>query len=252
MMDSDFQDEAMRPGPNSWRLWRQPVLFLLGPGLATLAISLILQHWPPAYPVPSQGAALGPAFVAIVLGAGALGVFLSGSVGFPGAPGAAGGWRRLLVWALGAGIAFGAVAVAADAAWGVSDSVARQLGLRSIHVAFPASLGVYAAFAVAGECFYRLAPIPIAMWLVGRVSRGPRTTAATFWVLAVLTSLVEPAQQLSIALANPTGGAALGLAIFGVNLEEAYLFRRFGWPAPLATRLAFYLVWHVLAPLGHA
>lgn len=225
---------------------------MFAPGLVAVAISLILQHWPPAYPVPSQGAVLSPAIVAIFLTVGCLGVFLSTGAGFPSAPTTASGWRRLLVWSLGVGLAFGVVAVAIDAASGVSESIAHQLRVRSIHVTFPASLGVYTAFSVVGECVYRLAPIPVVMWLVARLARGPRTTEATFWIVAALTSLLEPAQQLSIVLGNPIGVVALALAIFEVDLEEAHLFRRFGWPAPLATRLAFYIVWHVIAPLGRA
>jgi hypothetical protein len=33
---------------------------------------------------------------------------------------------------------------------------------------------------------------------------------------------------------------------YGINLFEAWLFRRHGFLAPLTFRLAYYLVWHVV------
>jgi len=235
--------------PNRQR-WRDPVLFVLVPGLLCIAISLMLRRWPPVYPAASLAAALSPPVVALFLAVGGLGVLLSPSVRFPQAPGTIAGWRTLLLWSLGIGLAFGLVVASIDAVTGFSEAAARHMGLRSIHVEFPQSLGVYTVAAVVTECFYRLAPIPIAMWLVARLARGPRASTATFLVLALLTSLIEPAQQFSVLAGPPLASAGLAAIIFGINLEEAWLFRRYGWPAPLATRLAFYLVWHVVWPLA--
>jgi hypothetical protein len=142
----------------------------------------------------------------------------------------------------------GIALIGLDAATGLSASVARHMGLRSIHIAFPGSLAVYAAGGAAVECLYRLAPIPILMGLIGLAFRAERSRSLAFWSLAGLTSLIEPA-SLAVVVAAPWAVAVLGLIAFGVNLEEAYLLRRFGWPAPLITRLVFYVLWHVGWPM---
>jgi hypothetical protein len=70
-----------------------------------------------------------------------------------------------------------------------------------------------------------------------------------FWTLALLSSLVEPASQLS--LARPGAAAALTMLLvvtFAANLFEAIEFRRYGWAAPILFRRAFYAVWHCFGP----
>jgi hypothetical protein len=87
------------------------------------------------------------------------------------------------------------------------------------------------------------------MWLVGRVMLKGRAAGPLFWTLALLTSLIEPASNL--ALAQPGAAAALGMLLvvaFAANLFEAVEFRRYGWPAPILFRLAFYGVWHCAGP----
>jgi hypothetical protein len=67
-----------------------------------------------------------------------------------------------------------------------------------------------------------------------------------FWTLAFLSALIEPLSQAPLAGAEP----GLVWALFGFivlfNLSEAALWRRFGWPAPILSRLAFYAIWHVV------
>ena len=43
--------------------------------------------------------------------------------------------------------------------------------------------------------------------------------------------------------------AAMGIGMYAINIFEALLFRRHGFLAPLAFRVAFYLVWHVVGGL---
>jgi hypothetical protein len=233
--------------PRETRPWRDLALFVLCPGSVALAAVLILQHWPPAYVATSQAAALSLLGLALFMAVGGLGVFLSSGVGLPGAPGDVLGWRRLLLWSAGIGLALGLVMIAIDDLSGLSVVTAHRLGVKSIHIPFPASLAVYSAAAVVVECFYRLAPIPILMWLIGWSPPGKRNPSIVFWCLAILTSLIEPLSQ-AVLFRDPALIAAFCLLTFGVNLEEAHLLRRFGWPAPLVTRLVFYMVWHVVWP----
>jgi hypothetical protein len=52
-------------------------------------------------------------------------------------------------------------------------------------------------------------------------------------------------------LARPGAAAALALlmaVMFVVNVFEAVELRRYGWPAPILFRMAFYGVWHCFGP----
>jgi membrane associated rhomboid family serine protease len=78
------------------------------------------------------------------------------------------------------------------------------------------------------------------------LSFPPPLRSALFWTLAFLSALIEPLSQAPLAGAEP----GLVWALFGFivlfNLSEAALWRRFGWPAPILSRLAFYAIWHVV------
>ncbi|MGH3388435.1 MAG: hypothetical protein ACRDOO_06105, partial [Actinomadura sp.] len=84
------------------------------------------------------------------------------------------------------------------------------------------------------------------LWLIANVILRNRGQAPVFWVLALLTSVIEPAGQLSLVAGQLDLMLVLGVALYGVNVFEALLFWRYGFLAPLVFRLAFYLVWHVV------
>ena len=124
--------------------------------------------------------------------------------------------------------------------------IAERLGIESIHIAFPASAYVYAAGAIAVECLYRLIPVSILYAIFARLILKGRSEGAVFWTLAFLSSLIEPLSQAPLAGSEPGLIWALFGFIFLFNLSEAALWRRFGWPAPILSRLSFYAVWHVV------
>jgi hypothetical protein len=68
-----------------------------------------------------------------------------------------------------------------------------------------------------------------------------------FWMLAVLTSLLEPFGQMMYA--SVVSGAVLALVmanLFALNMTQATFFRRYGFFAAILVRVAFYLIWHAL------
>ena len=67
-----------------------------------------------------------------------------------------------------------------------------------------------------------------------------------FWILALVTSALEPADQVGFLAGHLELIVVIGGLTFGVNVFEAHLFRRYGFLAPLAFRLAYYAVWHVV------
>ncbi len=94
---------------------------------------------------------------------------------------------------------------------------------------------------------YRLLPIPLLLWLVSNVALRGRWREQTFWVLAVLTSAIEPLSQETSVLPH---GVLLFAGLFGLgyafNFAQAVFFRRSGFLASIVVRLGYYAVWHIL------
>lgn len=230
--------ERTRPALNA-------LLFALLPAGAAIAIALLVAAHPPEFAHPSQGAALQLGALAPFLIGGVIGVYLSIATRMTADP-TRPAFGRMLALSLASGAIFGAAALAADHYAGFSKLIAGQLGIRSIHIAFPASAYVYAAGAVAVECLYRLIPVSILYALIARLVLKGRGEGAVFWSLAFLSSLIEPLSQAPLAGAEPNLVWVLFGFIFLFNLSEAALWRRFGWPAPILSRLSFYAVWHII------
>jgi hypothetical protein len=228
------------------RSWADLRLFLIGPVGLTALVLVWFHFQPPPFPHPSQAQSLTLASLAPLLGLGALGVFLSSRAGLGGAgPRPATAFASALFGTLvGMGLLF------ADRKLGLSAALAHKLGVASIHMAFPASIGGYLAGATAVECLYRLAPIPILLWLISTLILRGRGRSAIFWVLALLTSAAEPLTQTAAFRDRPDILYPLAGALYLINLFEAELLRRWGWTAPWIFRLALYGAWHVAGPLS--
>lgn len=108
---------------------------------------------------------------------------------------------------------------------------------------FPYSLILYGSGGFEVEVFYRLIPITLAMWGLGYCT-DIRHRDAGFFVVAILTSLVEPLEQWP---SGPTWFVSYALVSgFAMNLLQAFLLRRHGFSAPVSTRMGHYMVWHIL------
>ena len=225
--------------------------FVVGPLLITLAVAAAFKIHPWAVSIPSQAQVMQPAPVAAILLLGLLGAWFSSRAGLPSAPDIrdTAQWRRLLTIAVGSGLIFGVFLFWLDAATGLTAGASKALGVSWINVPLPQSLAHYGAAAVLLECAYRIIPITLLAWLIGRVILKGRADGPVFWVLAALTSLIEPASALG--LARPDAAPALALlmvVMFAANFFEAIELRRYGWPAPILFRMAFYGVWHCFGP----
>jgi hypothetical protein len=75
---------------------------------------------------------------------------------------------------------------------------------------------------------------------------GGRRHGATFWALAALTSLAEPAGDLGLRELGWGTMTAVFAQDYALNFAQAGVFRRRGFLAAILLRVAFYLVWHVL------
>lgn len=145
---------------------------------------------------------------------------------------------------------FGMIIVVLDWVFGFSHLFASKIGVGSIHINFPHSALAYTAGAVTVESIYRVIPIPIGMWVISKLLLRGRGTSFVFWLLAVLTSLIEPVSQASLLRELPVAMICIGTFIFVFNLVQAWLMWRHGIAAPLIARIVFYALWHViLGPL---
>lgn len=181
---------------------------------------------------------------------GAIGVFLSTRTGFPDPiSGEISPWRRFGIPAA-IGLVGGVVFLLTDVATGLSRTVAEAYDLPSTDIGFPASFFVYSAASVYVEIVFRLLPIPLFMLIVSNFVLRGRGATPVFWVLAVLTSLIEPLSQTSSQVLAPLPLTVILTESFAVNLAQAAVFRRFGFLASILVRVAFYAIYHVIgAPL---
>jgi hypothetical protein len=112
---------------------------------------------------------------------------------------------------------------------------------------FPGSLLFYPGGAIIVEVFYRLIPIPLVMFLVSNLLLRGRWQMQVFWLMAALTSLIEPASQ-DLPDLRPGTEVVVGLNFiddYAMNFFQAVMFRRYGFLASIILRVAMYLVWHV-------
>ena len=155
--------------------------------------------------------------------------------------------RQRLIYPLLAGLGFALLYVALDQMLGFTALQAARRGLDQQYTGFLPMLLVFSSGAIIVEVIYRLFPIPVVLWFGSNLLLKGRGQAQMFWVLAVLTSLLEPLGQLADLQVLP--GAlmvTLGMILFSLNFTQAVFFRKYGFLASILVRLGFYMVWHVL------
>lgn len=108
---------------------------------------------------------------------------------------------------------------------------------------FPYSLFLYGSGGFEIEVFYRLIPVTLVLMLFNVVAKGKYSTTA-FWVIAVLSSLREPLEQLPSDPAWFIGYSFL--TGFGMNFIQVLLYRKYGFAASVTVRMGHYLIWHIL------
>lgn len=155
--------------------------------------------------------------------------------------------RKWLLLPAVLGLAVGGVNLALEATIGTARMMAEAGNVASINVPFPASFWFYSGGAIIVEVLYRLILITLPLWLIANVILRKRGQAAVFWGVALVTSLAETAGLMSVVAGHLDMMLFVGVATYGLNILEAYLFWRRGALAPLVFRFCFYFVWHVVA-----
>lgn len=153
------------------------------------------------------------------------------------------GYLALIV----AGLVLGSLFLATDLITNMSQLQEEHLNIQSTDVAFPASIFVYSAAAIFVEVVYRLLTIPLLLALISIVVRSQSAREKMFWVLAFLTSLIEPI--INTAASQYSTLFALTFVLvqsFAANFLQAIFFRKCGFLAAILLRVAFYIPFHVI------
>lgn len=228
--------------------WRS---FLVHLGLVAYlaAVKVALTLLPVRFPHPSQAESLSWPGIGLVAAAGLLGAWLTGRAGIPSMLDPRVSARARFFLPALAGALLGIVGIVVDQATGLSDVLARSLGVSSIHLDFPLSVFFYAAGAILICTLYYLLPIPLLVWLVSGVVLRGRYPAQVLWAVALLVLLVEPASQAAVLAGRPDLLVPVALFVFVAGGAQVYAFVRAGFLAALSLRLALYAVWHVVWPV---
>jgi hypothetical protein len=121
-------------------------------------------------------------------------------------------------------------------------------------VDFPFSIPAYLAGGILSEILLHLIPVVLLMWIIGAVILRGKWQLQVFWVVAVVISLLEPVLQIGGLyqmglLSNAVIAAVLFAYIFAVNLTLICFLRKYGFLAAIVSRLAIYLIWHIIWPV---
>ena len=92
--------------------------------------------------------------------------------------------------------------------------------------------------------------IPVLLWIVSSLLLRGRGREPTFWTIAALTSLLEPVGDLGLRDQGLPTMTAVFAQDYALNFTQAWFFRKWGFLAAIAVRVAFYAVWHVLPGLA--
>lgn len=116
-----------------------------------------------------------------------------------------------------------------------------------INVRFPASLAFYPVIGFVAEVAFHLLPLALLLGILRPLTPrlGPDRVV---WLALGATALIEPVFQL--VLAGPGGYPVWQVAymtthIFGFNLLQLWIFRRYDFLSMYLFRLVYYLIWHI-------
>jgi hypothetical protein len=202
-------------------------------------IKMILALTPVRVIMPAQAAGSSWQFLIPLTILGLVGVWLSQKTGFPEM-----GDASAIQWfPISALLGLGAAGIL------ILLNLIQPLG--AINVPFPISILFYVQGAIETEIVLHLIPIPLLLWLISSLILRNRWQEQVFWGVAIVLSLCEPLGMISAI--SQTGlleqsiiPMFMILVSYSMNLIGAYLFRKFGFLAPLTMRLSLYLAWHVV------
>lgn len=226
---------------NSVYVWLILVAYLF---LTKSILDALLPH---AFADPAQAALFGWGNLGIFSIIGLVGVFLSQKTGFPAAWTGEHPFRKAILFPILIGFGIGILMVSIDQAAGFTKLIAARHGVAQQFTDFPSMLFIFTAASIIVEVVYRLFLIPVLLWLISNLILKAKAQSIVFWILAVLSSLLEPLGQYPDLHVVPRLLTIILAAIyFGINLTQAGFFRKYGFLAAIMIRMGFYFVWHIV------
>ena len=213
--------------------------------LLLVLVKLFFLIAPVKFPLSDQAGAFSWLTILTVTVLGFIGLLLSRRTGFPDIWDTHVSNRQRFLIPLVVGLVYGVVTVAEQA----FRPSGHPLAQGSVHVKLPLSFPFYIYGATFLEIFLRLFIIPFVIWLISNLILRGRWQTLIFWLAAILAALYEPLPFMTEEFGSAGILGALKILIgslFVANIVAAYLFRKYGFLAPLVMRLSFYLVWHVI------
>jgi hypothetical protein len=233
-------------------------LVLIYAGLAGVSIFLPSGMTPtsPAtteLPAPLPVLALANAGIVLVLygGLGFIGLVLSRKIGLPEIwDTAVTNRQRFLIPAI-IGVGIGLVLVVADLLFAPFNGIGRF-----VHPPFPTSVVAAITAGIGEELMFRLFFISFWTWLIGRVILRGRWQTQVYWVVSVFSALAFAVGHLpsvmflfgwtEMSQVPPVLLAEMILLNGLLAMVAAYLFKKFGYLAPVGVHLWADVIWHVL------
>lgn len=240
-------DSNKYPFASVWERYNSPIIWLLLVAYLALVAFLVTVVFPVQFVDRSQSGFFETQAV-IALGVmGLIGVFLSMRTGFPNAWDSRISNTQRFAIPIATGLLLGSLFLATDLITDMSRLQEEHLNIQSTDVAFPGSLFVYSAAAIFVEVVYRLLTIPLLLGLISIFVRRDGTREKVFWVLAILTSLIEPLTNTAASqYLTPLALTFVLVQAFASNFLQAVFFRKYGFLAAILIRIAFYIPFHVI------
>src|ERR1700687_6209315 len=216
----------MKNQSTSTKIYFGLVLFLI-------ALKLFFLLAPVKFPLSEQAGAFSWLTILIIAVLGFIGLVFTRKTGFPDIwDTRISNWQRFLIPAI-IGLVYGGITVLVE----FVGARRHPFQLSSdFNVKFPLSIPFYAYGAVFLEMLLRLFAIPFLIWLISNLVLRHRWQTQVFWLVAILVALYEPLPYMTDALHQTGVLSALRILVgplFVANLVAAYIFRKYGFLAPL-------------------
>ncbi|MBL0345988.1 hypothetical protein [Candidatus Villigracilis affinis] len=230
-----------------WERYNSLIIWLLLVAYLGLASFLVTVVFPVQFVDRSQSGLFEPQAVIAIGVMGLIGVWLSMRTGFPNAWDAKVSNKQRLIIPIITGLLLGSLFLATDLITDMSRLQEEQLNIKSTDVAFPASIFVYSAGAIFVEVLFRLLTIPLLLGMISIFVRSQSAREKVFWMLAILTSIIEPLTNTAASqVLAPLALTFVLVQSFSANFLQAVFFRKYGFVAAILLRVAFYIPTHVI------
>lgn len=117
-----------------------------------------------------------------------------------------------------------------------------------INVPLPWSLLFYPIIGYVVEIAFHALPLALSLVVLGPLFKKLNTNRLA-WLCILLVASLEPIFQMSAGLPGKPfswSQAYVGLHVFGINVFQLYIFRRYGFAAMYSFRVVYYMYWHII------